>query len=157
MMIVDDVKRILVLVTPTTDCIDVVRDAVGLAGRFQATLNVLDVIHNPFAYAGWNLPMPSLDREYQANLDQVRDRLRVLVGERRAQGLSIEAVVREGEPAEQVLKVIEEKAIDLLVLPLHAEGRIEHYFSSRVADRVMRKMPCSVLLVRQEESNLCPA
>ena len=65
--------------------------------------------------------------------------------------------MREGEPTGQMMKVIEEEAIDLLVLPLHAEGRMEHYFSSRVADRVMRKMPCSVLLVRQEEGNLCPA
>ena len=55
----------------------------GLAGRFQATLYVLDVIHNPFAYSGWNLPMPSLEREFQRNLGQVRDRLHVLVGEQK--------------------------------------------------------------------------
>jgi len=155
-MITDSLKRILVLVTPTRDCTDVVEDAIGLAGRFQATLYVLDVVHNPFAYIGWNLPMPSLDREYRRNLQRVRDRLEALVGRERARGFSIETIVREGEPGEQVMKVVEELGIDLLVLPLHAEGRIEHYFSGRVAERVMRKMPCSIMLIRQEETNLCP-
>jgi universal stress protein A len=154
-MIMDDLKRVLVLVTPTRDCIDVVNEAVALAGRFSANLYVLDVVYNPFAYTGWNLPMPSLDREYQQNLQQVRDRLQAMVMEEKGRGFLIETLLKEGEPSEQIMKVIEEKKIDLLMLPHHAEGRMEHYFSSRVAERVMRKMPCSVMLVRVGEENLC--
>jgi nucleotide-binding universal stress UspA family protein len=154
-MIMDDLKRVLVMMTPTRDCIDVVQDAIQLAGRFRATLYVLDVVHNPFAYTGWNLPMPSLEQEYQRFLQQVRDRLQAMVAQEKGRGFLVESLVREGEPAEQILKVIEEEHIDLLILPSHAENRIEHYFSGRVAEKVIRKMPCSVLLVRQEDTTLC--
>jgi nucleotide-binding universal stress UspA family protein len=154
-MIMDDLKSVLVLVTPTRDCKDVVQDAIQLAGRFHASLYVLDVVHNPFAYTGWNLPMPSFDQEYQRFLEQVRDRLQAKIAEERQRGFPVESIVRQGEPVAQILEVIEEKHIDLLILPSHAEDRIEHYFSGRVAERVIRKMPCSVLLVRQEDTTLC--
>jgi nucleotide-binding universal stress UspA family protein len=154
-MTINDVKRILVLVTPTRDCIDVVNEAIALAERYQASLYVLDVVHNPFAYTGWNLPMPSLDREYQRNLEQVRDRLQAMVREEKLRGFVIQTLIREGEPYEQITKVIEEEKIELLVLASHTEGRIEHYFSGRVADRLIRKMPCSVLLLKVGEESLC--
>ncbi len=154
-MMMDEMRRVLVLVTPTTDCIDVVGEAFAIAGRFQSTLYVLDVVHNPFAYTGWNLPMPSFENEYQRNLTQVRDRLQSMVVEGKGKGFAIETLVREGEPSEQIIKVIEEQKIGLLMLPQHAEGRMEHYFSSRIAERVIRRMPCSVLLVRVDDTNLC--
>lgn len=154
-MVMDDLKRVLVLVTPTRDCMDVVNEAIALAGLYQASLYVLDVVHNPFAYAGWNLPMPSLDREYQRNLEQVRDRLQAIVDEERLRGFVIQTLLREGEPYEQIVKVIEEEKIDLLVLASHPEGRIEDYFSGKVVDRLIRKMPCPVLLLKVGEESLC--
>ena len=154
-MIMDGMKKVLVLVTPTGDCIDVVEEAIVIAERFQASLYVLDVVYNPFSYSGWNLPMPSLENEYQRNLKQVRDRLQAMVAEERGKGFKIETIVREGEPSEQIMKVIEEEKIDLFMIPQHAEGRMEHYFSGRVAEKIIRKMPCSVMLVRTGDENLC--
>jgi hypothetical protein len=45
--------------------------------------------------------------------------------------------------------------IDLLVLPDHEETRIEHFLSGKMVARLVRKMPCSVLLVKQEPVMLC--
>lgn len=154
-MFTDDLKRVLVLVTPTADCINVVNEAIAVASKFQAALYVLDVVYNPFAYSRLNLPMPSLEREYERNLDQVRDRLRAIAQEEALRGIAVQTLVREGEPSEQIMKVIDEEMIDLLLLPSHAEGRLEHYFSGRVTDKVIRKMPCSVLLVKTAETSLC--
>ncbi len=56
----DKVQRILVIVQGTEDCLAVFDYAAGLAETLRAKLFVLDIIHNPFAYTGWNLPMPSM-------------------------------------------------------------------------------------------------
>ena len=151
----NEVKRILVVVTATNDCEDLVRDAFGLAERMRASLFVLDVVHDPFAYMGWNLPMPSFDKEYRQLLDGVRDRLRAMIKEAKGKGFPIESLVREGQPFEQIVKVIEEEKIELLVLPAHEEHRLEHYFTGRLMDKLIRKMPCSILLVKQEDVTLC--
>jgi len=50
---------------------------------------------------------------------------------------------------------VEENRIDLLVMPAHEEYRLEHYLTGKVMDKLVRKMPCSILLVRQEEGTLC--
>jgi universal stress protein A len=154
-MSMNEVNRILVVVTATRDCVDLVQDAFGLAERMRASLFVLDVVHDPFAYMGWNLPMPSFDKEYQKLLDEVRDRLRAMIKEVKGKGFPIESLVREGQPFEQILKVVEEEKIDLLVLPAHEEHRLEHYFTGRLMDKIIRKMPCSILLVKQEDVTQC--
>jgi len=149
------VSRILVVVTGTGDCVNLVQDAFGLADRLGASLLVLDVVHDPFAYMGWNLPMPSFDKEYGKLLDKVRDRLRLMVKKAKSKGFPIESLVREGNPFDEIVKIVEEKKIDLLVLPAHEEHRLEHYFTGRVMDKLVRRMPCSILLVKQKDETLC--
>jgi nucleotide-binding universal stress UspA family protein len=154
-MSMNDLRRMLVVVTATSDCVKLVQDAFGLAERFGATVFLLDVVHDPFAYTGWNLPMPSFEKEYRKLLEGVRKRLRVIVKKAKDKGLSIESLVREGHPFDEILKVVEENRIDLLVMPAHEEYRLEHYLTGKVMDKLVRKMPCSILLVRQEEGTLC--
>ena len=48
----NDLRRMLVVVTATEECVKLVQDAFGLAERFGATVFLLDVVHDPFAYTG---------------------------------------------------------------------------------------------------------
>lgn len=147
----DNIQRILVMVTATEHCIDVVHYAEDLAKRLQASLYVLDVIHDPFAYSGWNLPMPSVEKEYRQLLEQTRERLKLMIGGKKEQEVPVKLVVKEGDPVEEITKMVAKEKIDVLVLPNHEETRIEHFLSAKVVARIVRKMPCSVLLVKQEE------
>ena len=149
------VKRMLVAVTGTMDCIGVFQYALGLAEKFKAKLYVLDIVHNPFAYTGWNLPIPSMERDYERLLKQVRDRLKVMIGEEKTKGFPVESLVREGDPAAQILRVVEEEKIDLLLMPAHEETRLEHFLSGKMAEKIIRRMPCSVLLVKEEPTSVC--
>ncbi len=153
----EDIRRILVTVTATEDCIDVLHYAERLAERFGGTLLVLDVIHNPFAYSGWNLPMPSLQKDYERLLKRTRDHLHGMIGEAKGRGTAIQVILREGDPVEETMKVVTEEKIDLLVLPSHEETRIEHFLSGKMVARIVRRMPCSVLLLKQEMLTTCEA
>jgi nucleotide-binding universal stress UspA family protein len=151
----DNMQRILVVVQGTQDCLTVFDYAAGLAETFGAKLYVLDIIHNPFAYTGWNLAIPSMAKEYESLLASIRARMKVMVGEKQSKGFPIESLVREGDPPSQIVKVVEEEKIDMLVIPAHEETRLEHFLLGKMTERIIRRMPCSILLVKLELEDLC--
>jgi universal stress protein A len=146
----NEFKRLLVAVRATTDCLHLLGRAREIATGLSAELYFLDVIHNPFGAEGWNLPFPSLSGEYEAFVRGVRDEVRHIVEEERKRGSWIEGLVREGEPVEVITKVITEKKIDLLILPQYGENRFEHIIFGQDNEKIIRKMPCSILLLKEE-------
>jgi len=59
----------------------------------------------------------------------------------------IEIVIREGRPATAILEAIAERGPDLVVMGAHGRSRLDHLLISSVAERVVRKAACNVLLV----------
>ncbi|HUJ70229.1 MAG TPA: universal stress protein [Syntrophorhabdales bacterium] len=143
-----DVKNILVNFTPTRDWVGVAEHAIRHARRLGARLYFIEVIHDPFGYSGWNLPMPSLEKEYESIVEEARDRLRAIVQAEKDKGVVIESIVREGDPVAQITEVIKEKGIDLLVVPAHQEDRIESFLFGSVNQKLIREMPCSIMLLK---------
>jgi nucleotide-binding universal stress UspA family protein len=68
----------------------------------------------------------------------------------REKGLEITEVIRVGEPTEEILKVVKEEKIDLLIMLAHEEGRLEHFLFGRSNEEIIRKLPCSLVLVKKE-------
>jgi nucleotide-binding universal stress UspA family protein len=152
-----EIRRILVVSGVTKFCRPGIRYGISLAGQYGAELYVIHVIHNPFGYEGFNLPMVSLDESYRHILEETeRDLDRYIIAENE-KGLSIQKLIRKGNPVKEILKVIEEHEIDLLVLMAqresflqHMEARLEKLIFGRSNDELIRRMPCQILLVRQE-------
>jgi nucleotide-binding universal stress UspA family protein len=59
-----------------------------------------------------------------------------------------EIVIAEGRPAETLLEVIHEKAIDLAVLGSRGRGAMQRLLLGSTSEEVLREAPCSVLIVR---------
>ncbi len=147
-LVVRDIKNILVNLTPMRDWAKVAEFAVRHARRLGACLYFLDVIHDPFGYSGWNLPLPSLEKEYQTIVGEARDNLRAVMQAEKNKGIVMESIVREGDPAAKITEVIKEKGIDLLVVPAHPEAGLESFLFESVNRKLMRDMPCSVMLLK---------
>ena len=62
----------------------------------------------------------------------------------------MKALVKEGKPATEILQFVKEEHIDLIILLAHAEGHLEHFLFGRSNDEIIRKMPCSILMVKKE-------
>lgn len=146
----EDLKRILVVCTMVSTCGKVVHYGAVLARRFRAELFVMHVIYDPFGIRGWNLPLPSLGEDYRRLVEKTGKDLHDVVAQERQPGMMIRELLREGKPVDEILKVIDEENIDLLVLPAHEETRLERFLSGRDNVNLIRKMPCSILLVKQE-------
>lgn len=145
-----DVKKILVVCRDTKYSQEAVHFGVSLARSYSADLWILHVVHDPFGMEGWNLPFLSVEEDYKKFLEEAKAELHAMIAAEKAKGLEIRELIREGEPAREIQKVIREEKIDLLVMVGHEEGRLEHFLFGRSNDDLIRKMPCDILLVRQE-------
>lgn len=144
------IKRILVFCRMVGHCEPVVKAAAAQARKFGAKLYVMHVIHDPFGVAGWNLPLPSLSADYLRLMERTKKELDAIVTEIKSTEMEVAEVMREGRPVNEVRRFINEEKIDLLVLPAHAESRLEHFLFGGDNEELVRAMPCSVLLVKRE-------
>jgi universal stress protein A len=152
-----DINRILVASGVTKYCRKAVHYGVSMARKYEAELYVIHVVHNPFGYEGFNLPMISLDEEFKKIIAETKDDLDKIIEEEKAKGLPIRTLIKEGEPAKEIMKVIKEEKIDLLIMLaqeesrlVHLEARLEKLIFGRSNEELIRKMPCPILLVKQE-------
>jgi len=146
----NDIRRIMVVATDIKHSRETVHSGVSLARKYDAELVVLHVEHDPFGVDGWNLPFLSVDEEYKALLKEAKKNLEKVIQAESGSGLPVKEVIREGEPIGAIRKVVEEEKIDLLILPAHEESRLEHFLFGRINEAIIRRLPCSILLLKQE-------
>jgi len=146
----EEPRRILVLAMDIGNSRKAVHYGVSLARTTGAELFVLHVVHDPFGAEGWNLPFLSVDEAYKTALREAKDDLDGLIRRENEKGVQVTEMVREGKPLETIFQALEENQIDLLIVPNHEEGRFEHFLFGRTTEAIIRKMPCSVLLVKTE-------
>ncbi len=144
----EGISRILVVSRLTRYCRRAVRFGVSLAQKYGAELSVLHVVENPFK-KGWNLPTIHYEDQYKKDMARVKAELEEIVNSEKKKGMAVREFIEEGDPKEEILKVIERERIVLAILTAHEEGRLEHFLYGRGVDSVIRRMPCSILLVRE--------
>jgi universal stress protein A len=152
-----DIKRILAMCGVTTCCQEIVDYGISLARSYKAELYFIHIIHNPFGLEGWNLPMMSLKEDYYKLLEETKEDLDRIIDTEQKNGLKIRGLIKEGPPTEELLKVIKEENIDLLIMHAHEEtrmerleSRLENFLFGASKEQIIRKMPCSILLVKDE-------
>ena len=145
-----ETQKILVVSRMTQYCREAVEQGISLARHYGGELFVIHVVHNPFGYEGWNLPIVSLEKDYQRLLADAKADLDSLVKEAKASGLPVTVMIREGDPTEEVVAAVKTYNIDLLIMLAHEQGRLEHFLFGRTNDELVRRMPCSLLLVKKE-------
>jgi universal stress protein A len=141
-------KNILVVSRSTQHCIKVLRKGISLARKYDARLHILHIIHDPFNLNGWNLPAPSFEEEYQKMAERARRELDRMVRAEKAEGLTVDEWVKNGNPADEIKNVVESEHIDLILMLAHQEGRLEHFLFGRTNDEIIRSLPATLMLVK---------
>jgi universal stress protein A len=146
----EEVKRILVVSRMSKDSAKAVHYGVSLCRKYGAELYVVDVIHDPLLLGGWNLPIPAIEESFREAREEAKAEMDSIINREKRAGMTVKEFIREGDPAEDVCKLVEEEKIDLLIMIAHEEGRLEHLLFGRSNDDIIRRMPCSILLVKKE-------
>jgi nucleotide-binding universal stress UspA family protein len=143
------IKHILVVSWLSQYCNKTIEFGISFAGKYNADLSVIHVIDTTWL-RGWSIPMLSIEKEHKKEMKKYREYLHSIISAENNKGMSIKEIVREGIPSEIVLKTIEAEDIDLLILRSHEEGRLERMLIGGNNDEIIRAMPCSIFLVKQE-------
>jgi nucleotide-binding universal stress UspA family protein len=104
--------------------------------------------------------LPPLVIEYMAVgveeiLDQQRDlaaqRLKELAEQELGSDVAVEPVVMMGTSHVEVVRLAEERNVDLIVIATHGRGFISHAILGSTAEKVLRRARCPVLIVRDPD------
>ena len=128
------------------------RHALALARRFEARLKLVYVI--PHVY-------PGAESMYGAApwlmTPEVRTRaeedLKAFALPLREARWNHELEVREGDPWREVADAAVEMQADLVVMGTHGRSGFDRYLLGSVAEKLVRRLPCSVLTVSHEEGH----
>lgn len=131
---------------------------VSLARRYEAKLHVLHLAANSFDLMVLIAPglFPENEyRNYTLSHEQIKEQLDRVIKEEAGAGFPIHEIKRDRDHVEETLNVVTTEKIDLIIMTAHEVGRIEHALFGGENDAIIRKMPCSILLVKNdsEEAN----
>jgi nucleotide-binding universal stress UspA family protein len=88
-----------------------------------------------------------ITKEADDRVNQMRHRFDEFLSLLRSQGLPIETIVRDGKPYKEILRIAEDRGVDLIVLNMHSTGVLERAFLGSTAERVERLADAPVLSV----------
>lgn len=143
-----NIKKILFPTDFTEGSMAVRSLAADLVKRYGAKLYLLHVVFDVTKAAHWYVPHANIKEFYKEATESAKKQLeRFMMEEMRGYG-DIEQQVIMGEPAEEILRIVEEKGIDLIVMGTHGRKGIDRMFFGSTAEKVVRAARCPVLTVR---------
>lgn len=151
-------RRILVA-TDFSECSkDAIDSAARLAECFSSELFLLHVFEPPFyTIEGRDARIhPEVDRWVRELGEKESKKLDAEVETVKRRGIPVRPYFKEGSPLVEVLKVAEEIGADLVVLGTHGRTGMDRFVMGSVAERVTRKAPCSVLIIREKHPSNAP-
>jgi nucleotide-binding universal stress UspA family protein len=126
--------------------------AVSMAKANKATLTVLHVVApmtpvTPDQYIG-----PETWQQIQAeNKRWTTRKLAGLTARARKAGVRVAALLADGNPATQIVRIAKAGRFDLVVIGTHGRTGLAKFFLGSVAGRVVATATCPVLTVRSRE------
>ena len=125
--------------------------AISLAKDYDARLLLLYVIQD-ISIAEWYIPstlsVTDLVEDMQKSAWKEMEKWG---SEAQASVRDIEKLVVRGVPFVEIIKTARDRGVDLIVIGTHGRTGIDHMLFGSTAEKVVRKAPCAVLVVRHPE------
>jgi nucleotide-binding universal stress UspA family protein len=126
-----------------------VRQAIELARAVGARIELVSA-YEPVSDARLreSIHVPE-DLQWMINpREDVQATLEQAAGEVRAAGVEVEVFARQGDPADAILDVAEERGSDLIVVGNKGMTGAKRFLLGSVPNKVSHHAPCSVLIIR---------
>ncbi len=115
----------------------------------DARLVLVHAFNLPIEYTAYG-PIPtSINFLEDTGLDAER-RLFEKAQALQREGLVIETVAREGDPAHVIAEEAEKRGADLIAMGTHGQSGLRHLLLGSTAERVVEHAPCPVMTIRNE-------
>jgi nucleotide-binding universal stress UspA family protein len=122
-----------------------------MAEHFQAELILVNVI-SPVTMASGAAPigfhLPTLMKEMQTAAEKSMTKL---ISEKVSKAVQTRSVVLQGKPADEIVKLADEKDADMIVIATHGESGWQRFLFGSVTEKVVRTASRPILTVRQPQ------
>ncbi|HXS44503.1 MAG TPA: universal stress protein [Solirubrobacteraceae bacterium] len=129
---------------------EAVRQAAELAARLDARLDIVSA-YEPVSQSRMRREAQQIpeDDEWMINVrEDVDATLRDAAAVAQAAGVTAETWARQGDPADAILDVAEERDAELVVVGHRGATGARRFLLGSVPNRVSHHAPCSVLIIR---------
>jgi nucleotide-binding universal stress UspA family protein len=130
--------------------------AIHAAHRLLATMEqdarliLLHAYNLPIEYTAYG-PIPTSINFLEDKGLEAERRLYELAQTLRREGLTVETVSREGDPAHVIAEEAQERGADLIAMGTRGESGLRHLLLGSTAERVVEYAPCPVMTIRRPE------
>ncbi len=129
---------------------EAVRQASDLAGRLGAKVHIVSAYEPvPEGRLREERQQVPEDLQWMVNpREDVETTLKEAAEKLREDGVDVETHAREGDPADAILDVAEERGADLIVVGNKGMTGAKRFLLGSVPNKVSHHAPCSVLIIR---------
>ena len=146
------VKRILVPIDFSNCSRKALLYALPLAKDHQAAITLLYVV--PPAYGAGDFGGIDYGQLETSMKEGGQKELEKMAAEIAAGAESVDTLVRVGSPAREIIETARRLPVDLIVISTHGRTGLPHVFLGSVAEHVVQRAPCPVLVVRENEHEI---
>jgi len=150
-------KRILVPIDFSGHSKNALKYAIPFARQFRASIDLLYVVEPtiyPADFSFGQIGFPNVEEELRT---RGALELATLVKRQIRGRVPARTAVRTGKPFYEINQYALESRIDLIIIATHGHSGVEHILFGSTAEKVVRRAPCPVLVVRTGEHDFVRA
>ncbi len=147
-----EIKKILVPIDFSEHSKNALKFAVSFAKHFKSELLLLYVVEPtiyPADFSFGQVAVPNIENELR---ERGRIELEQLAINHIGDELQSKTFVLTGKPFLEIINTALDMEVDLIIIATHGHTGVEHILFGGTAEKVVRKAPCPVLIVRPVET-----
>jgi nucleotide-binding universal stress UspA family protein len=126
--------------------------AISLALEYESSIILGHVIEDISFNSSFTLSSFPTSLEYHHGMEEkAKEELARVLSPQLKRQINVEEAVVRGRPFVEIIRLAKEKSADLIVMATHSQTGIRHSHLGSTAERVVRKAPCPVMVIRHPE------
>ncbi|MFA5831951.1 MAG: universal stress protein [Bacteroidota bacterium] len=144
-------KKILVPIDFSDNSKKALRYAIPFAQQFNASLILVYIVEPtiyPSDFGFGQVGFPDVEKELH---EKAISEMSALIDAVVPKTLNTQTMVGSGIPFVEITTFAKEQEVDMIIVATHGRTGVEHILFGSTAEKIIRKAPCPVLVVRSEE------
>lgn len=141
------IKKILFPIDFTENSIKIFPYVLSMAEKYDSTIYLIHIAQDLFEWGGFYVPHASLEISQTEVLITAEKLLDKICNEQLQEHPDAKKIIVSGDPALEILKIIESEDIDLVIMGTHGRKGLDHVIFGSVASNVVKKSLAPTLTV----------
>jgi len=141
------IERVLFPCDLSGNSIKILPYALSVAEKYDSRIYLFHVVQDVMKWGTFYAPRFAWDRCQSEALEHAEKEMGEICERHLKGGPDFQKIIIPGDPAEEILKIIESEAMDLVVMGTHGRKGLEHTVMGSVAQRVIQRSPIPVLVL----------